>query len=120
MRRLRLAVGVDDLAGLEGVDRVAAIGVGAEAAKSFERRVRQRALVLRIAEASLRIGLPDLQHAIWHRRTVAVEHPALDANAFARGIRRDKVVDERVVPVVFTVRGQTISEERTDGLRWCD
>ena len=59
----------------------------------------------------------NLQHAIRHRLAVAVEHPALDANAFARGVGGNEVVGEGVVPVVLAVRRQPIFEKRADGLR---
>ena len=84
MRRLRLAVGVGHGARLDGVEGVAALGIGADAAESLEGGIRQRPLVLRIGEAALRVGLPDLQHAVRHDRAVAVEHLSFDANAFAR------------------------------------
>ena len=59
VRRLRLAVGIRHDARLDGIEGVAAFRVGAAAAKTLERRIRQRALVLRIGEAALRVGLPD-------------------------------------------------------------
>ena len=36
MRRLRLAVGIRDLPGLDGVEGVAALRIGADAAESLE------------------------------------------------------------------------------------
>ena len=54
------------------------------------------------------------------KAAIAIESPALDANAFARCICRDEVVREGVVPVVFALRGQAIGKIRTDGLRWGD
>jgi hypothetical protein len=50
--RLRFAVGIRHHARLDGVEGVAALGIGADAAKPFERGVGQRALVLRIGEAA--------------------------------------------------------------------
>src|SRR6202012_796095 len=87
------------------------------AAESLEAGIGLRALVLRIGKTSLRVGLPDLQHAIRHRLAIAIEHPALDSDALARGIRRDQIIDEGVVPLILAARRQTIFEERTDGLR---
>src|SRR5258706_16445820 len=60
---------------------------------------------------------PASHRAQAHRRH---EHPALDANAFARCIGDDEIAGEGVVPVVFAVGGQPILEKRTDGLRWRD
>src|ERR1700722_19586860 len=118
MRRLRLAVGIGHLPGLDGVEGIIAVRIGTAAAESLERRIRQRALILRIRKATLRIGLPDLQHAIADRLAVAVKHPAFDPDAFARSIRGDEVTGEGVVPLVFAIRRQAIFEKRTDGLRW--
>lgn len=102
--RLRFAVGIRHHARLDGVEGVAALGIGADAAKPFERGVGQRALVLRIGEAALAVGLPDLQHAVDDRRAVAVIHDALDADALARGVGRDEIAGEGVVLVILSVR----------------
>src|SRR6195256_5161872 len=118
MRRLRLAIGIRHRARPDGVERKIAARVGAAAAETPERRIGQRALVLGITEAALRIGLPYLQHAMRNRLPVAVEHPALYPDAFARGVRGNEVVGEGIVPVVLAVRRQPILEKRTDGLRW--
>src|SRR5260370_26550867 len=118
MRRLRVAVGIGHQARLDGVERVSAVRMGAAASKTRERRVWQRAIVLRITEPALRIGLPDLQHAIRDRLPVAVEHPPLDPDAVARGVRGDEVVGEGFVPVILAVRRQAVLEEGPYGLRW--
>src|ERR1700733_6624497 len=118
MRRLWLAVGIGHLPRLDGVEGIFAIGIGAAAAEAAERGIGQRALVLRIGKAALRVGLPDFKHGVRHRGAVAVEYPARNANPFARGIRRDEVMGEGVVPGVFAARRQPVFEERADGLRW--
>src|SRR5260370_34268070 len=118
MRCLRLAVGIGHGAGLDGVERIVAVGVGAATPKPPECRIGQRTLFLRIGKTALRVGLPDLQHGIRDRLAVAVEHPPLDPDAFARDVRGDEAIGKGVVPLVFAVRRQAIFEKRTDALRW--
>jgi len=90
---------------------------GPSVAKAAERGIGQRALVLRIGKTALRIGLPDFQHAVRHHGAIAVEHPALDADAFTGHVSRDQIVGKGVIPLVGVARCQPISEVRTDGLR---
>src|SRR5258707_1045280 len=66
--------------------------------------------------AALRPG-HGASHVEEHRRAVAVEYPARDANPFARGIRGHEIIGEGVIPGVFAARRQPVFEKRTDGLR---
>src|SRR5258708_39584553 len=120
MRRLRLAVGIRHRTGLDGVERKLALGPGAAAAKTLERRIRQRAVVLRIGEAALGVGLPDLQHAVGHESAVAVIDKTFDADPIARSVGGDEIAGEGVIPLVLAVRRQPVGDVGADGLRWRD
>lgn len=111
------AVGIGHHARLDGFKGIIAVLVGAATGKAAEARIRQRALVLRIREAPLRVGLPDLQHGIGHNDSVAVEHAALDPDAIAGDVGRQRRVGERIIPCILAGRRQAVFEERADGLR---
>src|SRR3546814_6940747 len=74
---------VVDRAGLHGVEHEAVlrIGAGAAAPEAPERDVAAR--VSRVGVASLRVGLPDLDHGVVDRRALAVQHAAPNADALA-------------------------------------
>jgi hypothetical protein len=99
------------------VEQKPAIDVGAAAAKTLERGVRNGACILQIGKAALRIGLPYLKHGIGDGFAVAVENLADDADTLAGDIRRDQIIAERVILLIIAARRQGVFEEGTNGLR---
>ena len=94
VRRRRLPSGSCTTPGLDGVEGITALGIGADAAKTLERIVGQRTLILRIGEAALRVGLPNLEHAVddrrRHRRSLrnGCDHQKYQASRDCRRRRR--------------------------------
>ena len=90
MRRLDAAVRLAHGAGLDGRERVAAVGPGLAAPPAGA------ALV-----AAVRVGLPDLDQPVGHGLAGAVEHQALDADAppgrplDEQGLRDEPELEER-------------------------
>src|SRR5262249_4981863 len=87
MRSLR-PIGTGDPARPEGLERIGAALVGSGAAEALEGRIRVRTLIGRMRVAAGGIRLPDLDHGVVDGIAVAVEHAALDADAFAGRVRR--------------------------------
>src|SRR5262249_6718436 len=116
VRRLRLAVGIRHRAWLDRVKRESSVCIGATSAAAWERVVGRRVLVLPIGKAARAIRLPQFQHAVRHRRTVAVEYSPLNADTLARHIRCQQIAGEGIVPFVLAVWCQPIFEEWADGL----
>src|SRR5229473_1888316 len=103
MRSLR-PVRTGDGARLDGLEAVGPALVGAGAAEALEGRIWVRARVGRMRIAAGGIGLPDLDHGVADRPGVAVEHAALDADAFAGRIRRHQIVADGRRPIVIAGR----------------
>src|SRR5206468_9373984 len=62
------------------------------------------------------VGLPYLDHAVWHRIASAIEQLAGNTDVFADGIGRDEVVADDAAEIVLR-RSQAEMEEGADRLR---
>src|SRR5271165_7468766 len=84
MWRLILAVGTGYRSGLDRRKPKSSFIIHRHSTITRESRFQKlRLCVLRMRVLALRIGLPDLQHCIWHRHTVAIENAPLDRNPLA-------------------------------------
>src|SRR5688572_28520069 len=115
MRRLRLAVRPGNGARLDGAEAEAAFRVGSGAPEAGEFRIRPLP-VGGMGIAARRVGLPDLDHGVIDRGAVAVEYPALQADALPGSIRRDQVVSDRLMTRIVFPGGERGGKERSDGL----
>src|SRR4051794_3514482 len=116
MRRLLLAVGPGDAAGLDRAEAETAFRVGAGAAEAGKFRIRPL-LVGGMRVTSGGVSLPDFDHGIVDRRAVAVEHAAFDADALTGSVRRDQVIGDRLVPWIILPGRERGCEKRSDRLR---
>src|SRR5215472_14646121 len=72
------------LAWFDGFECAGAVFVCGKASKSIECRIERFLLrIVRMAVLSVCIGLPDFDHCIVERRTIAIKHAAGDADALA-------------------------------------
>src|SRR6185437_8871930 len=125
MRGLRLAVRSRHRTRLDGVEAVDAFLVGRRAAEAGEFRVWARFLAARMGVAALRVGLPDFDHGVVNRLTVAVENAAFDTDFLPRRVGRNQIVADSFLPAVVAVGipvaaplgRQAIGEKWADGLR---
>src|SRR3569832_491126 len=112
MRRLQLAAGAGHAAGLDGVKAKAAVAIGRHATEAGESSLLWLfALISWLRISAMRIGLPDLHHAVRHRLAVAVEHASLQRDAFAGNPFRRQIV--------VLQAGEPDMQIRTDRLRSC-
>src|SRR6516164_351025 len=131
MGGLRLAVRPRYRSGLDGIETEKAIIVGRRTAEAQESGVRPRAIVSRMGITALRVRLPNFDHGVVDRHTIAIENATLNTDLGAGSIRGYEIGARRFLPVIgflalfrppFTaaVRRQAIGEKRTDGLRGSD
>src|SRR5689334_13266766 len=88
MRRLQGVAAAGHRARLYRDDAEPALAIRRHSAKATEIGI-ERLIVLPVvgmAIAPRRVGLPDLDDRIRHRRTVAIEDAALDGDPFAGGV----------------------------------
>ena len=74
------------VAGVDGADAVAALGIGLQLRKALEIHVERRVMGVALVQVTPGgIGLPDIEPGAGHRLAVAVEHPARHLDDLALG-----------------------------------
>src|SRR5918994_3077151 len=84
------------LAGPDGDEAVASLGIGNGAPRAREVRIERRVVLIGLVRiAAGRIRLPDLDQRVPHRLAVLIEYPAADYDALAD--RRALVLAREIV-----------------------